>query len=98
AGYQVLTAGDGEDALRVSEGFKGEIHLLLTDVVMPRMGGQELAERIRTLRPGIRVLYMSGFPDRELSHLAALEPDANFLQKPFSPQSLCLKVRETLGT
>jgi len=98
AGYQVLTAGDGEEALRVSERFKGEIHLLLTDVVMPRMGGQELAERIRTLRPGIRVLYMSGFPDRELSHLDAMESDANFLQKPFTPQSLWLKVRETMNS
>jgi len=96
AGYQVLTAGDGEEALRVSEGFKGEIHLLLTDVVMPRMGGQELAERIRNLRPGIQVLYMSGFPDRELSHLAAVESDANFLQKPFSPESLCRKVKKAL--
>jgi|GEM_PF-3861656 len=98
AGYQVLTAGDGEDALRVSEGFKGEIHLLLADVVMPRMGGQELAERIRTLRPGIQILYMSGFPDRELSHLAAVESDANFLQKPFTPESLYRKVKKALGT
>jgi len=98
AGYQVLTANDGEEALRVSEGFKGEIHLLLTDVVMPRMGGRELAERIRTLRPGIQVIYMSGFPDRELSHLAAVESDANFLQKPFTPESLCRKVKKALGT
>ena len=98
AGYQVLTAGDGEEALRVSEAFKGEIHLLLTDVVMPRMGGQELAGRIRTPRPGIKVVYMSGFPDRELSHAGPLDSNATFLQKPFTPQSLCLKVREALGT
>ncbi|MCF8144676.1 MAG: PAS domain S-box protein [Deltaproteobacteria bacterium] len=98
AGYRVLTAGDGEEALRVSEAFKGEIHLLITDVVMPRMGGQELAGSIRTQRPGIKVLYMSGFPDRDLSHAGALDSDATFLQKPFTPESLCLKVRETLGT
>jgi two-component system cell cycle sensor histidine kinase/response regulator CckA len=95
AGYEVLAAADGEEALRVMEGFRGAIHLLLTDVVMPGMGGQELAEQVRTLRPKIKVLYMSGFPDSALPH-DVLKSKANFLQKPFTHQALCRKVRETL--
>jgi two-component system, cell cycle sensor histidine kinase and response regulator CckA len=97
AGYRVLAAGNGEEALGVSERHKEEIHLLLTDVVMPRMGGLELAERISDLRPGIKILFMSGFPDREFPHRDRSGPSLNFLQKPFSPQLLRRKVREVLG-
>jgi len=97
AHYQVLTAADGEEALRVSRGFEGKIHLLLADVVMPRMGGQELAGRIRTLRPGIKVVYMSGFPDKDFSTEHDSGSPIDFLQKPFTPESLCRKVRETIG-
>ena len=98
AGYQVIGAANGEEALRVSEAFDGEIHLLLTDMVMPRMGGEELAERILALRPGIKVLYMSGFPDKFHSHRDVPGPARNFLQKPFSLESLRRKVREAMGS
>jgi two-component system cell cycle sensor histidine kinase/response regulator CckA len=96
-GYEVMAAADGEEALRMIEGFTGEIHLLLTDVVMPRMGGKELAEQVRTLRPKIKVLYMSGFPGSALPD-DVLESTSNFFQKPFTPESLCRKVREAIGT
>jgi len=98
AGYRVIGAANGEEALQVSEAFDGEIHLLLTDMVMPRMGGEELAKRIVALRPGIKVLYMSGFPDKSHSHRDVPGPARNFLQKPFSLESLHRKVRETMGS
>ncbi len=97
AGYEVLTADDGEEALRVSEGFRGEIHLLLTDVMMPRMGGRELAERIVGQRPEIKILYMSGFPSRDLFGGHDSGPALHFLPKPFTPELLCRKVGEALG-
>jgi len=96
AGYEVLAAANGEEALRVSEEFKRGIHLLLTDVMMPVMGGRELAERMMILRPGIKVVYMSGYPDSALSHNDILESGMNYFQKPFTSESLCRKVREAL--
>ncbi len=97
AGYQVLEAGAGEEALQVSEGFEGEIHLLLTDVVMPGMGGKELAERMASLRPQTKVLYMSGYPDGSLSHNEILKSPIDLVNKPFTPDSLCRKVSEALN-
>ncbi len=96
AGYDVLMAANGEEALRVSEEFEGEIHLLLTDVVMPVMGGRELAERMVALHPEIKVVYMSGYPGKALSHNDILKPGTDYFQKPFTPESLCRKVREAL--
>jgi PAS domain S-box-containing protein len=95
-GYTVLEASDGEAALRVAEGHAGRIDLLLTDVVMPRMGGRELAERLTRARPGLRVLYLSGYTDEAVVRHGLLEADAAFLQKPFSPASLAAKVRAVL--
>ncbi len=95
AGYEVLSAKDGEDAIRVIERFEGKIRLLLTDVVMPKMGGRELAEWMRTLHPEVKVLYMSGFPDRGFLD-PTLEPGAAFIEKPFSPEALCRKAREAI--
>ena len=95
-GYAVLSAGDGEEALRIAGEFKGEIDLLLTDVVMPRMGGPELFERIRRLRPGIEVLYVSGYTDDAIVHQGALDAGIAFLQKPYSPISLVRKVKDVL--
>jgi CheY-like chemotaxis protein len=95
-GYKVLEAADGEEALRVTQECLGEINLLLTDVVMPRMGGKELADRLKTLRPRVKVLFISGFPDEAIAHHGVLTPGIDFLQKPFSPAALAQKVREVL--
>jgi two-component system cell cycle sensor histidine kinase/response regulator CckA len=95
-GYNVLEAQDGEDALKVSEAHKDSIHLMLTDVVMPGMNGRELAERITLLYPKTKVLFMSGYTDDAISHLGVLEPGMEFIEKPFSPESLALKVRKVL--
>jgi len=97
-GYPVLAARDGEDALRIMGEFEGEISLLLTDVVMPRMGGRELFDRIRERNPAIKVLFMSGYTDDAIVHHGALDPGTAFLQKPFSAISLARKVKEVLET
>ena len=85
-GYKVLVARNGEDALVVSEQHKGPIHLLLTDVVMPEMGGPELAEHLRPYHREMRVLYMSGYTDDAIVHHGVLGSSAAFLQKPFTPE------------
>jgi CheY-like chemotaxis protein len=95
-GYTILCASDGTDALRIVERHGGEIHLLLTDVVMPGMSGRELAEQMAARRAGIRILYMSGYPGDEAIHQGTLVRGNAFLQKPFSPDGLMRKVRETL--
>jgi CheY-like chemotaxis protein len=95
-GYTVVPAGDGEEALRLAGAHEGEISLLLTDVVMPRMGGRELYDRIRQQRPEIKVLYMSGYTDNAIVHQGVLDQGTAFLQKPYSPTSLAKKVREVL--
>jgi len=95
-GYVVLAAGDGADALRVVERHGGTIHLLLTDVVMPGISGRELADRLATRRPGLRVLYMSGYPGDAVVQHGSLPSGSAFLQKPFSPDGLARKVRDVL--
>jgi response regulator RpfG family c-di-GMP phosphodiesterase len=96
-GYTVLEASNGEEALRVAQEHDGEkIHLLLTDVVMPQMGGKELSEKLKPLRPDIGILYTSGYTDNAIVHHGTLEPGTYFLQKPFSPKTLSHKVREVL--
>ncbi len=95
-GYWVLEATNGEEALRVAQERLEEIHLLLTDVVMPRMGGKELADRLKTLRPNLKVLFISGFPDEAIAYHGILDSGVVLLQKPFSPAALAQKVREVL--
>ncbi|HEX9849256.1 hybrid sensor histidine kinase/response regulator [Candidatus Deferrimicrobium sp.] len=95
-GYAVLAARGGEDGLRIAGKHEGEISLLLTDVVMPGMGGRELYERILQQRPKIKVLYMSGYTDKAIVRRGVLDPGTSFLQKPFSPISLARKVKEVL--
>ena len=95
-GYRTLNAENGEDALRVCQAHEGPIHLLLTDVVMPRMGGKKLAERLQPLYPRMKVIYMSGYTDNAIVRHGVLEPGLNFLEKPFTPKGLALKVREAI--
>jgi two-component system cell cycle sensor histidine kinase/response regulator CckA len=95
-GYRVLIAADGPEALRVAELHTGHIHLLLTDVIMPKMTGRELAERIALLRPGIRVLFISGYPGDTIVEQGVLSPELSFVQKPFTVGDLALRVRGVL--
>jgi PAS domain S-box-containing protein len=94
-GYTVLEAENGQDALRVVGG-RGEVDLLLTDVVMPHLGGRGLAEQVTALRPGVKVLYMSGYTDDTVIRTGVLESENEFLQKPFTTVALLEKVREVL--
>ena len=95
-GYTVLEAPDGEAGLRLAQRHRGVIHLLLTDVVMPRVGGRELAEQLARLRPDMKVLYASGYTDDSVVRHGILESGTAYLQKPFSPESLARKVRDVL--
>ncbi|HLA61730.1 MAG TPA: ATP-binding protein, partial [Nitrospiraceae bacterium] len=95
-GYTVLEARHGIEALLTSAKYVGPIHLLLTDVVMPQMSGPEVAEKILTVRPGIKVLYMSGYPDHPVFDQGGVSRQTGFLPKPFSPHVLAQKVREVL--
>ena len=96
AGYKVLTASDGDDALLKSTQHAGDIHLLLTDVVMPRMSGRVLAQNLLRARPAIKVLYMSGYTDNAIVHHGVLDAGTQFLAKPFTSAALMEKVREVL--
>ncbi len=95
-GYTVLQASDAEAALEVAESHDGRLDMLLTDVVMPGLSGPELARRLLASRPRLRVLYVSGYPDEAMASQGLLEPDASFLQKPFTPETLARRVREIL--
>jgi two-component system, cell cycle sensor histidine kinase and response regulator CckA len=95
-GYTVLEAQNGKDALRVARQHQGPIHLLMTDVVMPGMSGQELSERLIRLRGAMKTLYMSGYADDAIHHQGVLKPGTELLQKPFSAEVLATKVREVL--
>ena len=95
-GYKILEAKDGEDALRISNEHEGTIDLMITDVVMPGMNGRELAEPLQSLRSEVKVIYMSEYTDNAIVHHGVLAPGLNFLEKPFSPESMAHKVRRVL--
>jgi CheY-like chemotaxis protein len=102
-GYEVLEAQNAGEAVLVSDKFGGEIHLLLTDVVMPRVGGRELAVRLAKARPAMRILFFSGYGNEGASAergrdetVTEAAPAHGFLQKPITPETLLVKVREML--
>ena len=95
-GYTVLAAASPAEALRLAEEHGGEIHLLITDVVMPEMNGRELAMRVRALHPGIKCLFMSGYTADVIAHHGVLDEGVHFIQKPFSLRDLAAQVKSAL--
>jgi CheY-like chemotaxis protein len=98
SGYTVLAVTGADEAVRICEEHDGPISLLLSDVVMPKVSGPQLAARLLDLRPDLRVLYMSGYTDEAIVHHGVLEPGTMFIEKPFTPESLSGKVRDVLDT
>jgi CheY-like chemotaxis protein len=95
-GYNVLCARDGIEALNMAEDYDSEIHLLVTDVIMPHMNGHELAHKLTALRPDMKVLYVSGYSDNDIGDHGTLDPRFELLQKPFTPQVLARKIRDVI--
>jgi len=95
-GYSVLEAADEENALLICQQHKDTIHLLVTDVVMPKISGPELAKRLVVFHPEMKVLYMSGYADGAIVHHGVLDKGVNYIQKPFTFDGLARKVREVL--
>jgi DNA-binding NtrC family response regulator len=95
-GYQVVPARTPGEAIRLAQEYVGEIHLLVTDVVMPEMNGRDLAKNILHLYPGLKCLFMSGYTANVIAHHGVLDEGVNFIQKPFSREELGDSVREAL--
>jgi len=96
-GYQVLEGENGEAGIAAAAGHRGRIDLIITDVVMPGMGGREMVKQLAETRPETRVLYLSGYTEDAIVSDGSIEKGTAFLQKPFTLQSLSRKVREVLG-
>jgi two-component system cell cycle sensor histidine kinase/response regulator CckA len=96
AGYRVIEASHGEEALRLYEAHAGAVECLVSDVVMPQLGGHDLAARLRTRDPRLPVLFISGYVDDAVLRSGLLAPGMAFLQKPFTPETLAHRVRELL--
>src|SRR4029077_4971042 len=94
SGYTVLEAKDGEHAVRVARDYSPAIHLMISDVVMPHMGGAELADQLAAARPFMRVLFVSGYAESTVLQHGAIDVTSRFLQKPFTLRSLARKIRE----
>ena len=95
-GYQVVASSTPSEAIRLAQDYAGEIHLLVTDVIMPEMNGRDLAESIQSIHPNIKRLFMSGYTANVIAHHGVLDEGVNFIPKPFSKEKLGTKVRETL--
>ncbi len=95
-GYRVLTAGKPSEAIGLAEEHAREIHLVITDVVMPEMNGRELAERLQSLYPSMKILFMSGYTTDVIAHRGVLDEGVNFITKPFSMKDMAVKVQEAL--
>jgi CheY-like chemotaxis protein len=95
-GYTVMEAKDGMVALDLCRSYRGKVHVLLTDVIMPKLGGRELAARVRELHPETRVLYMSGYEDGMIAHHGVLEEGIDLMSKPFTEASLAKDIRKVL--
>ena len=95
-GYNLLEAQDGFQALRLCQEYTGMIHLLVTDVVIPGMSGRAVADHLSSVRPSMKVLYLSGYTDNSIVHHGVMDTGTAFLPKPFTPADLARKVREVL--
>jgi CheY-like chemotaxis protein len=95
-GYKVLEAGDGVEAIQQSWNYKGEIHLLLTDTVMPKLNGRHLAEELGPIRPKMKVIFISGYPKEILTRKGEIDPDIRLLTKPFAMEDMVREVRKVL--
>jgi CheY-like chemotaxis protein len=96
-GYTVLEARNGAEALKVYEAYEGQVDLVLTDVVMPEMGGMELVDQLRSGRPDLKVLIMSGYSERALTSNGSIPQGTGYLEKPFTAEVLMRRLREVLG-
>jgi DNA-binding response OmpR family regulator len=98
-GYEVLLASNGRDGLRAAREHKGApIALVVTDVIMPAMGGKVMADELMADHPGLKILFMSGYTDDTIAHHGMLDPGIELLLKPYTPAALARKVRELLDT
>jgi PAS domain S-box-containing protein len=97
-GYRVLQATNGPEAIALANGYKGTIHLLLTDIIMPSMDGRVLAKHMKTARPEIKVLYVSGYSEDKIGHGQLLDADLDYIAKPFTPTALAARIRQILGS
>jgi hypothetical protein len=95
-GYTLLEAGSGQEALRLLADYPDPVHLLLTDVVMPGISGKTLAEEVSRARPGLKMLFMSGYTDETIVQHGVLGAGVAFVQKPFNPTTLAAKLRSVL--
>jgi len=95
-GYKILDGSQGNEAIQICEEHKGPIHMMVTDVVMPGMSGRELANRLMSVHPEMKVLYMSGYTDDAIVHHGVLDPGIAYIQKPFAPDTFASKVRQIL--
>jgi CheY-like chemotaxis protein len=96
-GYTVLAAGSPREAIQLAKEYSNEIHLLMTDVVMPGMSGHDLCEQLEAPRPDLKCLFMSGYTANVIAHQGVLDEGVHFLQKPFSREALAAKIREALS-
>ena len=97
-GYTVIEAKDGQDALHVAKNYSGTIDLMITDVVMPHLGGAKLGAQLASTRPVMKVLFISGYAENTVLRHGAIDVTNSFLQKPFGLKSLAVKIRQVLDT